>query len=119
MPEATDQQMQEFADARIRPFAEQFGLLLINARQHKAAIDDEYARAVGSNRWDDNRETPPHKLQAGDSANPDDFTNFNSLITALLTVVDGTDTGADAANAATIRSALPVLNRAVVRTLGQ
>lgn len=120
MPEATDQQMQAFADTRIRPFAERLELLIINAREHKAAIDDEYARAVGTSRWNDARtDGPPHLLQSGNSANPDDFTNFNSLITALLTVVDGTDPGADAANAAAIRSALPVLNRAVVRTLGQ
>jgi len=119
MPEATDQQMQAFADQRIRPFAELCRQLYNLAADDKASIDDEYARATGLNRWNDARtDGPPHLLQSGNAASPDDFTNFNAFITAFKTVIDGTATGSDAANAAEMRSCWAVLMRACVRAPG-
>jgi hypothetical protein len=46
-----------------------------------------YARAASASAWADNRSPldPPHLLQAGNSANPDDFLNFNAFISALIT----------------------------------
>lgn len=105
MAEATDVQMQNYADSRIRVFAEQARGLYLAAKDHKAAIDDAYARASGSNAWADNRtDGPPHLLQAGNSANPDDVLNFNSFISALITFYE-TDQA----------SAWAVLQRACVR----
>lgn len=113
MPNATDPQMQKYADDRIRTFARALYVLIDAARQHKAAIDDCYARATSAQQWADARgDGPPHLLAAGNAANPNDFTNFNSLITALIGIID--NTGGDAANAAAVRAAWPVLLRAIV-----
>lgn len=107
MPEATNAQMQGYADNRIRVRAEALQVLLNQIRQDKAQIDDEYARATGSNAWADSRsDGPPHLLQAGNGANPDDFTNYNDFITALLTFFDVTKAGQWA-----------VLQRSIVRSV--
>jgi hypothetical protein len=100
MPVATNQQMQAFADQRIRPRAEQFRALVNSLRDDKASIDDEYARAISASAWADTRNDPPHLLQSGNSANPDDLLNYNALVSALLTIIDGTSNIDDAANAA-------------------
>lgn len=116
--EATNAQMQTFANERIRPFAEQFQLVLIRADQHKAAIDDVYDRADGGALWSDARtDGPPHLLKAGTGASPDDVLNFNSFITALLDVINGTGEN-DATKAGyvnTLRAGWAVLEDAVVR----
>lgn len=120
MPEATDQQMQVFCDQRIRPFAEAWELAVVQARGHKLAIDDCYARASGSNAWADARtDGPPHLMQAGNSANPDDLLAFNALISALIDLADGTPAN-DAAKVAcynSIQGNLATLSRAVVRVI--
>lgn len=121
MPEATDAQMQSFSDQRIRPFAEAWELLVARAREHKAAIDDAYARATGTNQWSDARtDGPPHLLQSGNGMNPDDLLNFNSLVTNLISLADSVPTTqADKAAAwDAITGSLPVLSRAVVRVIG-
>src|SRR5262245_29291976 len=120
MPLATDAQMQQFANDRLRPFAEQFRALLISARDHKSAIDDVFARAVQNpgTRWHDVRtDAPPHLLQGGfdgaSPASPDDMLNFNSFVSALADIIDGV--GNDATNAAALRSGWTVLVDACVR----
>ena len=108
MPEATNTQMQTYADTRVRTFAEAARALYLAAKDHKAAIDDEYARASGTNAWADARtDGPPHLLQAGNGANPDDFLNFNALLTAFITFVETTEAASWA-----------VLQRACVRAPG-
>lgn len=108
MAEATNAQMQQFCDARLRVFAESARALLIAATDHKAALDDEYARASGTSAWADARtDGPPHLLQAGNSANPDDVLNFNAFLTKLQTFF-GT----------TAASEWAVLQRACVRPAG-
>lgn len=121
MAEATNAQMQKYCDERIRPFAESWELLIARAREHKLAIDDAYARAAGTNAWADARtDGPPHLMQAGNSANPDDVLSFNALISSLIALADGTpSTQADKAAAWDgIRGALPVLSRGVVNVIG-
>lgn len=107
MAEATDIQMQSYCDQRIRVRAEQLQILLNAIKADKAAIDDEYARATGTNRWNDSRnDGPPHLLQAGNSANPDDLLNYNAFITAFVTFMETTQA-----------STWAVLQRAIVRSL--
>lgn len=114
MAEATDIQMQKFADERVRVFAEQFRALLVAARDHRSSIDDIYARAVSNDRWTDGRtDGPPHLLQSGNSANPDDMLNFNTFCASLLDIIDGV--GTDATNAANLRANWAVLVDACVR----
>jgi len=116
MPDATNEQMQVYCDTRIRPRAEAFRLFLAQIADDKASIGDEYARAASVSAWADARDDgPPHLLQAGNSANPDDVLNYNAFITALLEIVN--TGGNDAADAATLRSTWAVLNRACVRAV--
>lgn len=99
MPEATDIQMQSYADQRLRPFAEALRALFAAAADHQAAIDDVYARGVGSSRWNDVRtDGPPHLLASGNAANPDDVLNFNTLLTRLLQLKNGTFANVGEAN---------------------
>ncbi len=119
MAEATDTQMQAFADQRIRPRSEQFRTLVLALADDTAALGDEYARAVGTSRWNDARtDGPPHLLQAGNSASPDDLLNFNAFAAALLNLVNATSVAngsSVAADAATVHSTWAVLERACVR----
>lgn len=119
MPAATDQQMQTFADQRIRPFAELFRALHGRAVDDAAAIGDEFTRAANGPLWADARtDGPPHLLASGPGASPDDLTNYNALVVALNTILAGTNTAQDAANAATVRANYAVLMRACVRPVG-
>jgi hypothetical protein len=78
---ATDQQMQTFANERIRPRAEQFRALDLACADDKAALDDEYARAQAGPLWSDARaDGPPHLLASGPGSSPDDLTNYNALL---------------------------------------
>ena len=97
--EATNQQMQVFADQRVRVFAEQLRAVFLAGADHQSAIDDIYARAVGNSRWDDARtDGPPHLLQSGNSASPDDMLNFNTLLTRLAQLRTGTFANVGEAN---------------------
>lgn len=101
MAEATNAQMQAFADQRLRPRAEQFRALYLACLDDKAVIDDVYERAAGSNRWDDGRtDGPPHLLKAGNAASPDDVLNFNSFITRFIHLMEGTFPDLGTANGA-------------------
>jgi len=111
--------MQAYCDQRIRPRAEAIRLLLGQITDDLASIGDEYARAVSASAWTDNRtDGPPHLLQSGNSANPDDLLNYNAFGTALRNLVLGSSVAngsSVAADAATVASTWPVLARACVR----
>lgn len=118
MANATDQQMQAFCDQRIRPRAEALRLLLQQITDDAAAIGDEYARATSASAWADARtDGPPHLLQSGNSANPDDLLNYNALIVALTNIITGASTanGTQAADCNTVKTNWSVLMRACVR----
>lgn len=118
MPEATDLQMQKYMDQRVRVHAESFRAAYLAAKDDKAEIQDEYDRAIGTNRWTDARtDGPPHLLQSGNSASPDDLLNFNAFITAFIAIIDGTGE-TDAVKAGYVndmRNAWAVFQRACVR----
>lgn len=117
MAAATDEQMQRYCDERVRVFAEHVRAVVAEARDHKGAIDDVYARASEGAAWADARtDGPPHLLAAGSGANPDDVLNFNAFVSALTDILDGN--GTDATNAATLRSTWAVLVDACVRPIG-
>lgn len=117
MPIATDQQMQQFANERVRVFAEKLRAVFVEGADHQAAIDDIYARAISNSRWDDDRtDGPPHLLQSGNSANPDDILNFNTLLARLAQLKTGTF--ADAGEANEFAALWAVLQDACVRPIG-
>lgn len=107
MAEATDLQMQNYCDQRIRPAAEAVQSLLTRLKLDKAQIDDLYARASGVDAWADARtDGPPHLLQSGNGANPDDLLNYNAFATELITFIETTKAAEWA-----------VLQRSIVRSL--
>lgn len=117
MAEATNIQMQQFADTRVRPRAEQIRALRAACLDDRAAIDDVYARAAGSNAWADARlDGPPHLLKAGNSSNPDDMLVFNSFCDLFEKFLAGTFASQAEANGAAAQWA--VLQDACVRPLG-
>lgn len=117
MAEATDIQMQAFADQRLRPRAEQFRNLRLACADDRGAIDDVYARAVGNSRWTDARaDGPPHILQSGNSASPDDLLNYNSFLALFEKFMAGTFADLGEANSAAANWA--VLQDACVRSVG-
>ena len=118
MANATDAQMQRFADERVRLRAEQFRNLRAACLDDKAAIDDIYARAVSASRWNDARtDGPPHLLQSGNSANPDDALNYNTFIALFEKFMAGTFANLTEANSAAAN--WTTLQRAAVRPTGQ
>lgn len=104
MAQATDQQMQTYADERVRVRAEQARALVASMRDDKAALDSIYDRAANGAAWDDNRTDGPPKLLTSQ-----DMLVYNSVATLLLKCVDGTATLDDvsqlAANWAVFQSA--------------
>ncbi len=113
MAEATNAQMQAYADGRLRVRAEAFRGLRAACLDDKSAIDDIYARAAGTNRWNDTRTDPPHILQAGNSASPDDMLNYNALVSLFEKFCAGTFSDLGEANSAA--GSLATLERACVR----
>lgn len=98
---ATDVQMQQFANERLRPRAESFRNLRASVQDDQAAIDDIYARAVSNSRWDDARtDGPPHLLKSGNSADPDDMLNYNTFCAMFLKFMAGTFASLEEANTA-------------------
>lgn len=116
MPEATNAQMQTYADQRLRPRAEQIRALFAACEDDVASIDDIYARAVGTNRWNDARTDPPHLLQSGNSASPDDMLNYNAAIQLLVKLKNGTFASQAEANG--FAALWAVLVDACVRPIG-
>lgn len=80
MPLATNQQVQQYVNERIRVRAEQCRALLNALLDDKSAIDDVYANCnSGSSTWTDTRtDGPPHILA------PADVLSYNAFITALI-----------------------------------
>jgi hypothetical protein len=87
MAEATDQQMQQYANERVRVRAEQCRALVNALNDDKLAIDDVFERAVGANPWADARTDGPPSL-----LNQQDILTYNAVATILLKCVDGTAT---------------------------
>ncbi len=114
---ATDAQMQRYCDERIRVRAEAVRALKNGLSDDKASIDDEYARATSNSAWADARtDGPPHLLQSGNSANPDDLLNFNAFCDLFAKFLAGTFASQGEANGAAALWA--VLERACVRPPG-
>lgn len=112
MAEATDQQMQAYANERIRPRAEAFRLLKNMFADDKAAIDSVYDRADGGAAWNDNRTDGPPKLLASQ-----DVLVYNAFISNFISLVTGSGEN-DATKAAIvngIRDNLAVFQSACVR----
>lgn len=64
---ASDQQIQQFVNERVRPHAEQTRALVINFDDDISAVDDVYTALSDKPTWSDSRQDgPPHLLNAQD-----------------------------------------------------
>lgn len=111
MAEATNEQMQEYANTRIRVRAEQSRALVESFRDDKFAGESVYARASGLTPWNDSRTDGPPKLLASQ-----DFLVFDSVAVLLLRCIDGTATADDVA---ALHANWPVFQSACVRPVSQ
>jgi hypothetical protein len=81
---ATNEQVQAYVNERVRPWSESIRAAYLQAKDHKAAIDDVYANLTNSPTWDDsNSSNPPHLLT------PDDVLAWNAFVTAFIGFVEG------------------------------
>ena len=104
---ATDQQMQQFCNERIRPRAEQLRALINAFRDDKAAIDAVYDRAANGAAWSDARPDGPPRLLARQ-----DVLVFNAFASLFLQCIDGTAT---AQNVSDLHANLSVFEASCVR----
>lgn len=82
---ATDAQVQQYANERVRVWSEQCRALYLTAKDHKAVIDDVYAALVQENpTWTDTRSDAPPVL-----LDPSDLLAWNAFVTAFITFVEG------------------------------
>lgn len=107
MAQATDQQMQTFANERLRVRAEQLRLIVNEMRDDKAALDSVYDRAANGAAWNDARTDGPPKLLGSQ-----DILVYNSVVTLLLACIDGTAT---LQNIADLHANWPVFQAACAR----
>lgn len=100
MPLATDLQIQNFTDHRLRPRAEQIRALLLAMEDDRAAFDDVYAALTAeSPTWNDERaDGPPHLLTGAD------VLALNTFLYDIITAMRG-------------NAQLPVVLKACVRSL--
>lgn len=104
MAQANDQQMQVFADQRLRQQAEKARALFSAMADDQVAIPDIWDRAANGAAWNDGRTDGPPKLLA--SA---DMLSYNLVSAMLLKCINGTATSEDitalAANWSTFQAA--------------
>lgn len=107
MAAATDQQMQQYANERVRVRAEQARSFISSLRDDKAAIDSVYDRAANGAAWNDARNDGPPALLTSQS-----MLVYNSVATLLLKCIDGTATSQDITD---LHANWPVFQSACVR----
>lgn len=98
MARATDQQVQTYANERIRPRAELVRRLQILLNDDKSSIGDVFAHVSGADSiaptWEDNRQDGPPTLLT-----PNKVLEYNAFMQNLLDILAGT-LQSDAAKAA-------------------
>lgn len=81
---ASNAQVQTFVNDRVRPWSERARALYLQAKDHKAAIDDVYANLTDSPDWTDTHNgNPPHLLT------PSDVLAWNAFVSAFIDFVEG------------------------------
>lgn len=107
MPRATDQQVQQFVNERIRPIAELVRAVTIRMADDEASIADIFEACANNPTWTDNRtDGPPHLLA------PNDVLSYNSVCVLSARVTAGTASAQDVAD---LSANLATLSLACVR----
>ena len=109
---ATNQQVQNYADQRVRPRCEQIRKLYLSCKDDKASFDDIYANLTGGSPWADGRtDAPPHLLSASD------VLAWNTFITDFIALVEGTFPDVGTANGAS--GQYPIILKSCVQGIPQ
>ena len=82
MPQATDAQVQRYANERVRQRAEQIVRILNAVVDDRGAIDDIYDRLANGAPWSDDRTDGPPKLLSGS-----DVLAYNTFIANLIAFI--------------------------------
>ena len=82
---ATNAQVQQYVNDRVRPWSESLRAAYLQAKDHKAAIDDVYANvADAASTWADGHTgNPPHLLTKAD------VLAWNAFVTGFIAFVEG------------------------------
>lgn len=105
---ATNEQVQQYVNERVRPRSEEIRALYLRCKDDKAVIDDVYANLTDNPDWEDTRsDAPPHLLT------PSDVLAWNAFITGFIHYVEGTFP--DIATANSGDDQYPVIQDACVR----
>lgn len=108
---ATNEQVQQYVNERVRPRCEQLRALYLSCKDDKATIDDVYANLTDSPDWTDTRnDAPPHLLT------PNDVLAWNAFLTGFISYYEGTFADVTAANAGAAQ--YPVVVDGCVRPVG-
>lgn len=108
MAVASNTQVQNYVDQRVRPRSEQIRALYLALKDDKASIDDVYANLTSPTPWADTRtDGPPHMLSAAD------VLAWNTFITGVIALVEGGSTVDMAASAAQYPKVLQACVRGV------
>lgn len=105
---ATNEQVQQYANERVRPRCEQIRNLYLACKDDKATIGDVYANLTNAPDWTDSRPDAPPRLLT-----PNDVLAWNTFITQFIALVEGTFADVGAANSAAAQ--YPVVQQACVR----
>jgi len=107
MAEATNEQVQVFADTRIRPGCEQIRNLYLKLKDDQAVFDDIYGNISTDPDWVDSRpDAPPHLMT------PNDMLAWNTFASRFVEFIEGTLTDVTMNEAA---SQFPVILDCCVR----
>ncbi len=107
---ATNEQVQNYVDQRVRPRAEQIRSLYLRCKDDQAALGDIFANLISSPDWVDNRpDSPPHM------AIPNDVFAWNIFAAQFIAFVEGTFPDVATANSASAH--YPVIQQLCVRPI--
>lgn len=84
---ATNLQVQQYVNERIRPRAEQLRALYLALKDDVAAIGEVYANVSGASTWIDDRSDGPPKLLT-----PNDVLSYNTFAQRMISFIEGSIT---------------------------
>lgn len=81
---ATNDQVQFFNDQRCRPWSKAMVALYLQAKDHKAQLDDVYANLTDNPTWVD-----ANSQNAANTMTPNDILAWNAFVDAFIAFVEG------------------------------
>ena len=105
---ATNEQVQQYVNSRVRPRCEQFRAIYNSCKDDKVSIGDVHANLIDNPDWIDARSDGPAHLLT-----PNDVLAWNAFITGFVSLIEGTF--GDVGEANTASAQWPVIQLGCVR----